>query len=145
MIWKHCWVLVFLVLLGCGQKTVDPEAARKLSDEFMSDLIAHRADAAFDKMEREFSTTMPRRDFAPKLDKLFQYWYCGWPQDSELKDVPALCNSRERGFILSTVKHGVQHSLVLKDNRVFVEIDGPSLAIVTDALSPTTRSTGDKV
>jgi hypothetical protein len=87
MIWKHCWVLVFLVLLGCGQKTVDPEAARKLSDEFMSDLIAHRADAAFDKMEREFSTTVHRPDFAPQLDKLFQYWYCGWPQDSELKDV----------------------------------------------------------
>jgi len=85
MIWKHCSVLIFLVLLGCGQKTVDPGAARKLSDEFMSDLIAHRADAAFDKMEPQFSTMVRRSDFAPQLDKLFQY--CGWPQDSELKDV----------------------------------------------------------
>jgi hypothetical protein len=53
----------------------------------MSDLIAHRADAAFDKIEREFSTTVRRPDFAPHLDKLFQYWHCGWPQDSELKEV----------------------------------------------------------
>jgi hypothetical protein len=85
MIWKHGWVLIFLVLLGCGQKTVDREATRKLSDEFMSDLIAHRADAAFAKMESEFSTTVHRSDFEPQLDKLFEY--CGWPQDSELKDV----------------------------------------------------------
>ena len=51
----------------------------------MSDLIAHRADAAFDKMEPEFKKLVKRSDFAPQLDKLFQY--CGAPQDSELKDI----------------------------------------------------------
>ena len=76
-------MLVSLLLLGCGHKSIDAEAARKMSDEFMSDLIAHRTDAAFDKMESEF--TKNRSDFAPQLEKLFQY--CGWPQDSELKDL----------------------------------------------------------
>jgi hypothetical protein len=85
MIKKQCLVLVSLLLLGCGHRTIDPEAARKLSDEFMSDLIAHRTDAAFDKMEPEFTRMVNRSDFAPQLEKLFQY--CGWPQDSELKDV----------------------------------------------------------
>jgi len=51
----------------------------------MSDLIAHRADAAFDKMEPEFAKMVNRADFAPQLEKLFQY--CGWARDSELKDV----------------------------------------------------------
>ena len=76
-----------LALLGCGHNTIDTVAAHKLSDEFMSDLIAHRADAAFDKMEPEFTKMVKRSDFAPQLDKLFQY--CGWPQNSELKDVQA--------------------------------------------------------
>lgn len=46
--------LAFLLLVGCGHKTVDPAAARKVSDQFMSDLIAHRADEAFDKMDVDF-------------------------------------------------------------------------------------------
>lgn len=81
---KQCWVFA-LVLFGCGHKTIDTEAARKLSDEFMSDWIAHRPDAAFNKMETEFSKTVDRSGFAKQLEKLSQY--CGWPQDSELKDV----------------------------------------------------------
>ena len=85
MIRKQWWVLVSLLLLGCGHKTIDPEAARKLSDEFMSDLVGHRAEAAFDKMEPEFTKMLNRSDFAPQLEKLFQY--CGWPRDSEFKDV----------------------------------------------------------
>ena len=85
MIRKHCWVLVSLVLLGCGQRTVDPVAARKLSDEFMSDLIAHRTSAAYDKMEPEFTKLVAPSELAPQVEKLFQY--CGWPQDSELKDI----------------------------------------------------------
>ena len=51
----------------------------------MADLIAHRTDAAFKKMEPEFMKMVNPSDFAPQLDKLFQY--CGWPQDSELKDI----------------------------------------------------------
>lgn len=81
---KQFWVLA-LVLLGCGRKTIDTEVARKLSDEFMADWIAHRADAAFDKMEPAFDKTVDRSAFAAQLEKLSQY--CGWPQDSQLKDV----------------------------------------------------------
>ena len=77
--------LFIVSIAGCGRRGVDPEAARKLSDQFMSDLIAHRTDAAFNKMEPEFMRVMNPSDFAPQLDKLFQY--CGWPQDIELKDV----------------------------------------------------------
>jgi hypothetical protein len=36
-------------------------------------------------MEPEFTKIVNRSDFAPQLDKLLQY--CGWPLDSELKDV----------------------------------------------------------
>ena len=49
----------------------------------MADLIAHRSDAAFDKMEPEFRSMVNRRDFGPQLEKLFHY--CGWPLDSEFK------------------------------------------------------------
>lgn len=79
-----CWVLA-LILLGCSHKSIDTKAARKVSDEFMSDWISHRADAAFDKMEPEFTKMVNRSDFGAQLEKLSQY--CGWPQDSELKDV----------------------------------------------------------
>jgi hypothetical protein len=82
---KLSCLLFLLATVACSHKTVDTAAARKLSDEFMSDLIAHRTDAAFDKMEPEFTKMMNRSDFAPQLDKLLQY--CGWPLDSELKDV----------------------------------------------------------
>ena len=82
---KLSCLLFLLEIVGCSHKSVDTVAARKLSDEFMSDLIAHRTDAAFDKMEPEFTKMVNRSDFAPQLDKLLQY--CGWPLDSELKDV----------------------------------------------------------
>jgi hypothetical protein len=85
MVRRQWCLFICLALLGCGHKTIDTEAARKLSDEFMSDWIAHRADAAFDKMEPEFGKMVNRSDFATQLEKLSQY--CGWPQDSELKDV----------------------------------------------------------
>lgn len=53
-------LLFLLATVGCNHKTVDSVAARKLSDEFMSDLIAHRTDAAFDKMEPEFTKMVNR-------------------------------------------------------------------------------------
>ncbi|MGB8325850.1 MAG: hypothetical protein WCE52_23025 [Candidatus Acidiferrum sp.] len=74
-----------LVFTGCHQVTVDVVAARKLSDEFMSDMIAHHADAALDKMESEFRKEVNRSDFASQVEKLSQY--CGWPLDSELKGI----------------------------------------------------------
>jgi hypothetical protein len=78
-------ILFILTLGGCSYKTIDPTAARTLSDSFMSDLISHRADLALDKMEPEFLKISNRSDFALQLEKLFQY--CGWPLDSELKDI----------------------------------------------------------
>jgi hypothetical protein len=82
-------MLLVLTLSGCGSKTsrpvIDLVSAQRLSDSFMSDLIAHRTDAAFDKMEPQFQKMVSRSEFAPQLEKLFQY--CGWPLDSERKDV----------------------------------------------------------
>jgi hypothetical protein len=78
-------LLFLFAIAGCGHRSVDPAAARKLSDDFMSDLIAHRTDAAFSKMEPEFTKMVNRSDFAPQLDKLLSY--CGWPLNSEIKDV----------------------------------------------------------
>jgi hypothetical protein len=81
-------VLLALALIGCGHsRNIDMVAARKLSDSFMSDWIAHRADSALEKMEPEFIKMVNRSDFAPQLEKLSQY--CGWPLDTELKDVQA--------------------------------------------------------
>jgi hypothetical protein len=81
--------MLLVLTVGCGHRTnrssIDPAAAQKLSDAFISDLVAHRTDAAFDKMEPEFTNIVNRSDFAPQLEKLFQY--CGWPLDSELKQV----------------------------------------------------------
>jgi hypothetical protein len=79
--------LFFLTLGGCGHgasvSSIDPTAAQRLSDSFMADLVAHRTDAAFDKMEPEFTKMVNRSEFAPQLEKLLQY--CGWPLSSELK------------------------------------------------------------
>jgi hypothetical protein len=87
------WVLgelvVFVMLTGCGHpagsSSIEMAAAQKVSESFMSDLIAHRTDDAFDEMEPEFTKMVNRSDFGPQLEKLFQY--CGWPLDSELKQV----------------------------------------------------------
>jgi len=80
-----CLLFFFLKIIGCSHKTVDAEAARKLSDNFMSDLIARRTSAAYDKTEPEFTKLVGPSEFGPQVEKLFQY--CGWPQDSELKDM----------------------------------------------------------
>ena len=78
-------ILLFLAISGCGGSSIDPTEAKKLSDSFMADVIAHRTDAALDKMEPEFVKMVNRSDFAPQLEKLLQY--CGWPLDSKLKEV----------------------------------------------------------
>ena len=79
-------VLIALALAGCGHsREIDMAAARKLSDAFMADWIAHRSDSALDKMEPEFIGMINRSEFAPQLEKLSNY--CGWPLDDELKDV----------------------------------------------------------
>jgi hypothetical protein len=79
-------LLLFLNLSGCSHgASIDQTAAQQVSDSFMADLIAHRTDAALDKMEPEFINMVNRADFAPQLEKLFKY--CGWPLDSKLKQV----------------------------------------------------------
>jgi hypothetical protein len=78
-------IVFFLALVGCAHsRDIDTEAARKLSDAFMSDWIGHLPDSAFEKMEPAFAGTVNRSDFAQQLEKLSNY--CGWPLDSELKD-----------------------------------------------------------
>lgn len=75
-----------LALAGCGHsREIDMAAARKLSDAFMADWIAHRSDSALDKMEPAFIGMINRSEFTPQLEKLSNY--CGWPLDSELKDI----------------------------------------------------------
>ena len=90
-------VLFVLVLSGCGHaREIDMAAARKLSDAFMADWIAHRSDSALDKMEPAFIGMINRSEFAPQLEKLSNY--CGWPLDSELKDI-------QSGFKIYTDGH----------------------------------------
>jgi hypothetical protein len=83
--------LFFLTLGGCGHgaagSSIEPAAAQRLSDSFMADLVAHRTDAAYDKMEPKFTKMVHRSEFPPQLEKLLQY--CGWPLSSELKQAGA--------------------------------------------------------
>jgi hypothetical protein len=80
------YVLLVHALAGCRHsREIDMAAARKLGDAFMADWIAHRSDSALDKMEPEFIGMTNRSEFSPRLEKLSNY--CGWPLDSELKDV----------------------------------------------------------
>jgi hypothetical protein len=79
-------ILIALALAGCGHsREIDMAAARRLSDAFMADWIAHRSESALDKMEPEFIGIINRSEFAPQLETLSNY--CGWPLDSELKDI----------------------------------------------------------
>jgi len=90
-------VLFALALAGCGHsRDIDMAAARKLSDGFMADWIAHRSDSALDKMEPSFTEMINRSEFAPQLEKLSNY--CGWPLDIELKDI-------QSGFKIYTDGH----------------------------------------
>ena len=80
-------VLFVLTVTGCRNvpsvSSVDQAEAERVGDSFMSELVAHNTDAAYDKMESDFTKMVKREDFGPQLERLFQY--CGWPLDSELK------------------------------------------------------------
>lgn len=58
-------ILFFLGISGCSHgandSSIDPAAAKRLSDSFMEDVIAHRTDAALDKMDPEFIKTVNHR------------------------------------------------------------------------------------
>jgi hypothetical protein len=90
-------VLFVLALAGCSRsREIDIAAARKLSDAFMADWIAHRSDSALDKMEPAFIGMTNRSEFASQLEKLSNY--CGWPLDIELKEM-------QTGFKIYTDGH----------------------------------------
>jgi hypothetical protein len=64
--------------------TLDRAEAQRLSDSFMSDLVADRADRALDKMEPEFIQSAGGKTRAEAgLRSLFDY--CGRPLNNELK------------------------------------------------------------
>jgi hypothetical protein len=64
--------------------SMDHAEAQKVSDSYMSDLVADRVDLALDKMETEFVQAAGGKTKAEAgLRELFNY--CGRPLDSELK------------------------------------------------------------
>jgi hypothetical protein len=84
------------VLNGChampNGSAMDRTEAQKVSDSYMADLIADRADLALDKMESQFLQQAGGRDKAEAvLRDLFNY--CGRPLESELRH-------EETGFFL---------------------------------------------
>ena len=74
--------LAALAFSGCG-RAIDREAAQKVSDSFMSDMVADRVGGALNRMEPEFVQTIGRTEAEAGLRKLFEY--CGRPLDWEFK------------------------------------------------------------
>lgn len=82
-----CLLLVAL-LGGCGVLpdglSIDHATAQKLSDSYMSALVADRVDLALDKMEPQFLQAAGGKTKAESgLRELFNY--CGRPLESELR------------------------------------------------------------
>jgi hypothetical protein len=76
------------IFSGCSKMTngssVDRATSQKLSDSYMSDLVADRVDLALDKMEPEFIEAAGGKTKAEAaLRSLFDY--CGRPLNSEMK------------------------------------------------------------
>lgn len=81
-------LLVFSLVSGCGMlpdgSSMDRTAAQKLSDSYMSDLVADRVDLALDKMEPQFLQSAGGKTKAEAaVRELFNY--CGRPLESELR------------------------------------------------------------
>src|SRR5712692_975610 len=68
---------------SCNRSSINRAAAQKVSDSFMSDLVADWVGDALNKMEPEFVQTTGRAEAEAQLRKLFEY--CGRPLDSEIK------------------------------------------------------------
>jgi hypothetical protein len=72
--------------------SMDHAAAQKLSDSYMSDLVANRVDLALGKMETRFlQAAGGKADAESGIRDLFNY--CGRPLESELRH-------EETGFFL---------------------------------------------
>src|SRR5947209_8876803 len=77
------WMLPFG---GCHRipngSSIDRSAAQRLSDSFMTDLVANRVDLAIGKMEPEFQA-LGRTQADAMVSRLFNY--CGRPLESDLR------------------------------------------------------------
>jgi hypothetical protein len=78
-------VIVSLLLLsGCNSgSSIDRIAAQKVSDSFMTYLVADRVKDAVGEMEPEMFQSATRGQVEAQIRKLFDY--CGRPLDSELR------------------------------------------------------------
>src|SRR5258708_23162278 len=91
------FIAVFSVFSGCqvlpNGSSMDRAEAQKVSDSYMSDLVADRVDLALDKMEPKFLQAAGGKTKAEAaLRDLFNY--CGRPLESELRH-------EETGFFLN--------------------------------------------
>lgn len=82
------WALCTLLITGCGllpnDASMDRAEAQRLSDSYMSDLVADRIGSALDKMEPEFVQSIGGKTKAEEgIRGLFEY--CGRPLESELR------------------------------------------------------------
>src|SRR6266404_6499979 len=89
-------IAIVCVLSGChllpNGSSMDRAHAQKVSDSYMSDLVADRVDLALDKMELEFMQAAGGKTKAETiLRNLFNY--CGRPLERELRH-------EETGFFL---------------------------------------------
>lgn len=82
------WILAALVFSACMKMTngtsIDRSAAQKLSDSYMSDLVADRVDLALDNMEPQFIQAVGGNTKAEAaLRSLLDY--CGRPLNTEMR------------------------------------------------------------
>ena len=93
-------VVALLALTACKSgSSIDRTRAQKVSDSFMSDLVADRVNDAVVKMDPEIVQSLGQAQAEAAIRKLFDY--CGRPLDSEcffaVEVVPA-----DAGFKVTT-------------------------------------------
>jgi hypothetical protein len=82
-----CFILTAIMFAACAAApnglVIDREAARKLSDSFMSDLVLNRVSDAVGLIEPELAQKLGPVETEAQVRKLFEY--CGRPLDCEFK------------------------------------------------------------
>jgi hypothetical protein len=77
-------VVALLAMTACKNgSSIDRAGAQRVSDSFMSDLVADRVNDAISKMEPEIVQFLGQAQAEAAIRKLFDY--CGRPLDSEFK------------------------------------------------------------
>lgn len=76
-------VLAAASQISCRGPSMSREAAQRVSDSFMSYMVADRVGDALNEMELEFVRSIGRTEAEAQLRKLFDY--CGRPLDYEFK------------------------------------------------------------